>query len=237
MIRSHIHLDDELFCWDVVPSWGYRFGIRFAPNEFAHATTVGQVWAVVEQRLVVQLGTPVSGLTTACATQRTFYRLRRALLAQGVARADVTPRLALATLFPWRDRPARWRHWQHLSQLPLPALRTPITVFMALWVGTTAATWGWAPSWGQALTLSFCTALVGNLYGIGRRTLPARTLAELTMQVVTTQYRGRMHPAMRNNCGEWRDVVLAGIAQCAAEGALPDELYDGTAIIWGGAKR
>jgi hypothetical protein len=45
-----------------------------------------------------------------CATQRTFDRLRRTLLAQGVAHADVTPHLPLATLFPWRDRPARLGH-------------------------------------------------------------------------------------------------------------------------------
>ena len=183
------------------PQLGAPVGIRFAPDEFAHATTVGQVWTLVEQRLVAQLGEPVPGLTVACATQRTFYRLRQSLMAQGVARTEVTPYLPLATLFPWRDRPARWRHWQHLSQLPLPALRTSVAVFMGLWAGTTSIMWGWAPSWGQALTIGFCTALVGKMYGIGRRALPARTLAELTMQVVTTQYRALMHPAMRNNGG------------------------------------
>jgi hypothetical protein len=146
----------------------------------------------------------------ACATHRTFYHLRRTLMAQGVARADVTPHLPLTPLFPWCARPARWRHWQHLNQLPLPVLRTSVAVFVALWTGTTAATWSLAPSWGQALTMGLCMAMIGDLYGIGRWALPARTLAELTIQVMTIQYRALLHPAMRNNRGKWRDVVLAG---------------------------
>jgi hypothetical protein len=234
MVRTHIQLDDELFCWDVIPSWEHRFSIRFAPDAFAHATTVGHVWTVVEQQLVAQLGEPVPGLTMACATQHTFYRLRRTLMAQGVARAAVTPALPLVTLFPWWDRPARWRHWQQVSQLPLPALRTPLAVLGALWAATTGAVWSQAPSWGQALAMGLCTALVGDMYGIGRRALPARTLAELTRQLVTTQYPALMHPAVRNNRSEWRDVVLAGLARCSAEAEdlHPDELYDGTEITW-----
>jgi hypothetical protein len=236
MSRPHIQLDKEVFYWNVVPSWEHQFNLRFAPDEFAHAATVGQVWAVVEQRLVAQLGESVPGLPAAGATSRTFYYLRRTLMAQGLARADVTPHLPLGTLFPWRDRPTRWRHWQQLSQLPLPALRTPVVVFMALWAGTTAAMWGLAPSWVYALATGLCTAMVGDLSGIGRRALPARTLAELTMQVVTIQYGALLHPAMRNNRGEWRDVVLAGLARCGPQGLMPDELYDGTAITWRGAK-
>jgi hypothetical protein len=236
MSRPHIQLDQKVFYWNVVPSWEHQFNLRFAPDEFAHAATVGQVWAVVEQRLVAQLGESVPGLTAVGATHRTFYHLRRTLMAQGLARTAVTPHLPLVMLFPWWDRPARWRHWQQLSQLPLPALRTPVAVFVTLWAGTTAATWGLAPSWGYALAMGLCTAMVGDLYGIGRWALPARTLAELTMQVVTIQYGALLHPAMRNNRGEWRDVVLAGLARCGTMGLTPDELYDGTAIIWGGAK-
>jgi hypothetical protein len=236
MARTRVHLDEELFCGDVVPSWEHRFGIRFAPAEFAHATTVGQVWAIVEQRLVARFGEPVSGLPATRVAQRTFYRLRQALLAQGIARATVTPRLLLATLFPWRDRPQRWRQWQQASQLPLPALRTPVAVVMVLWAVTTAAVWGVAPSWGMALAMGvgLGAAWVGNHCGIGRRALPAHTLAELTMQLVTTQYPALRHPAISNNRGEWRDVVLAGLARCGreAEGIDPDELYDGTAIAW-----
>jgi hypothetical protein len=113
-------------------------------------------------------------------------------------------------------------------------LRTPVAVFVALGAATTAAVWGVAPSWGMALAMGLCAALVGNQYGIGRRALPARTLAELTRQLVTAQYQALMHPAMRHNRGEWRNVVLAGLARCGieAEGLDPDELYDGTAIAW-----
>jgi hypothetical protein len=234
MVRTRIQLDDELFCWDVVPSWERHFGVHFAHDAFAHATTVGQVWAVVEQRLVAQLGEPMPSLTAACATQRTFYHLRRTLVAQGVARATITPRLALATLFPWRDRPQQWRQWQQVSQLPLPALRTPMAVFGALWAGTTAAVWSLIPGWGLALALGLCAALVGNQVEFGRRALPASTLAELTRRLVTTQYGVLLHPAMRNNRGEWRDVVLTGLARCGAEAENlnQDELYDGTVISW-----
>jgi hypothetical protein len=234
MVRPRIHLDEELFCWDVLPSWEHCFGIRFAPDEFAHATTVGQVWAVVEHRLVARLGEPVSDVPATGAAQRTFYRLRQALLAQGIARATVTPQLPLATVFPWRDRPQRWRQWQQVSQLPLPALRTPVAVMVALWAAATAAVWSVVPNWGVALVLGWGAALVGSQYRLGRWALPARTLGELTRQLVTTQYPALRHPARQNSRGEWREVVLAGLARCGreAEDLTPEELYDGTAIAW-----
>ena len=234
MVRTRVQLDDELFCWNIVPGWEHSFGIRFARDAFAHAGTVGAVWAVVEQQLVAKFGETAPGVTAACATQRTFYRLRRALVSQGVARAAVTPRLPLAMLFPWRDRPRRWRHWQQASQLPLPALRTPVAVFVTLWAGATAAVWNVAPGWGAALATGLCAALVGSTMGVTRWALPAATLAELTMTLVATEYRALVHPAMRHNRGEWRDVVLAGLARCGdeAEALDPDELYDGTAITW-----
>jgi hypothetical protein len=81
MVRTRIQLDEKRFCWNVVPSWEQHFGLRFA-----HATTVGHVWAIVEQQLVVQLGGLVLGLTAAGATHRTFYHLRRMLMTQGIAR-------------------------------------------------------------------------------------------------------------------------------------------------------
>lgn len=233
MVRPLIQLDDELFSWDVVPAWERSFGVRFAPTDFADAATVGQVWAVVEQRLLARFGAHPPGLTTVCVTQRTFYRLRRALVAQGVARAAVTPRRPLATLFPWRDRPRRWRQWQQNTQLPLPALRTPVAVLAAVWAGTTAAVWGVVPGGAAAGALGLCAVLVTEMLGFLRRGLPAGTLAELTTTLVTTQYQALVHPAMRHNRGEWRDVVLAGLARCGATEDLdPDELYDGTAIAW-----
>ena len=234
MVRPRVQLDDELFCWDVVPGWKHSFGIRFARDAFAHAGTVGEVWAVVEQQLLAKFGAPAPGVTAACATQRTFYGLRRTLMAQGVARATVTPRHPLAKLFPWRDRARRWRRWQKESQLPLPDLRTPAVVFVALWAGTTAAVWSSAPNWGAALATGLCAALVGSMLGLFRWALPAATLAELTMTLVTTEYQALVHPAMRHNRTEWRDLVLAGLARCGIEAKDldPDELYDGTAIAW-----
>lgn len=233
MVRTRIQLDDELFCWDVVPGWERSFGIRFARRDFAHATTVGQVWAVVEQRLLAQFGVPVPGLPAACATQRTFYRLRRALMAQGVARLAVTPRCALAPWFPWWGRRRRWRAWRRASGLPLPALRTPAAVFIALWAGTAAATGPVLPGWGVAVATGLCTALAADAHGLTRWALPAHTVGELATTLGATQYRALTHPAMRHNRGEWRDVVLAGLARCGAtEDLNADELYDGTVIAW-----
>jgi hypothetical protein len=234
MVQTRVQLDDELFYWNVVPDWEHSFGIRFARDAFAHTATVGQVWAVVEQQLMVKFGEPAPGVTAACATQRTFYSLRRALVAQGVARAAVTPRLSLATLFPWRDRPRRWRHWQQASRLPLPALRSSVAVCLALWAGTTAAVCISGTGWGVALATGLCAALVGSTVGVTRWALPAATLAELTRTLVATEYQALTHPALRHNRGEWRDLVLAGLARCgtAAEDLDPNELYDGTTIAW-----
>jgi hypothetical protein len=189
---------------------------------------------VVEQRLLAAFGAPEPGVTAACATQRTFYHLRRALVARSLDRTAVTPSLPLAAVFPWRDRPGQWRLWQQASQLPLPALRMPVALFVALWAATTAAVWNVAPGWGAAVATGLCAALAGGTVGPLRRDLPAATLAELTMLLVATEYRALTHPAMRHNRGEWRDLVLAGLARCGAEAEdlNPDELYDGTAITW-----
>ena len=86
----------------------------------------------------------------------------------------------------------------------------------------------------MALPLGVAAAWVGNHCGIGRWALPARTLAELIRQLVTTQYPAPRHPAISNNRREWRDMVLTELARCGreTEGIDPDELYDGTAIAW-----
>ena len=62
--------------------------------------------------------------------------------------------------------------------------------------------------------------------------LPASTLGELTAKVVRDHYRTLAHPYVRNNLGEMRDIVLAGLAACGAEAVEVDssELYDGTKL-------
>jgi hypothetical protein len=234
MVRTRIQLDDELFCWDVVPSWEHSFGIQFGPNDFAQAVTVGQVWAVVEQRLVAKFGDVPPGLTAACATQRAFYRLRRVLVAQGVARAAVTPNHALAPWFPWWGRPQRWREWQRESQLPLPTLRTSAAVFVLLWASSGVAAGLVLPNWWMAIATGLCTALAADTHGLTRWALPVDTVGELAKHLVVTEYRALTHPAMRHNRSEWRDIILAGLARCGSEeiDIDPNELYDGTALAW-----
>ena len=138
MAYERVAIDDEMFAEDVVPGWERSLGIRFAQHDFAQAITVGDVWAVVERHLIAQVGVNPSGQNVACTTQRTFYRLLRALLAQGVEREAVFPKAQLNALFPRRGRRWQWRTLQQASELPLPALRMSPVLFVATWALSSA---------------------------------------------------------------------------------------------------
>ncbi|MBO2010547.1 hypothetical protein [Hymenobacter negativus] len=234
MALARLTIDDEMFGQDIVPAWERSFGIRFVRDEFAQVTTVGDVWAVVERHLVAQIGENPSGLTVACATQRTFYRLRRALMAQGLTRAEIVPRAQLQTLFPWRQRRRLWRELQQTSMLPLPRLRMSALLFVAMWAVGAAMCWGLWPGWGMPLIYGLAMAVIVSQLPWVRWILPTGTLGKLTAAVVADHYRTLSHPYVRNNLGEMRDIILAGLARCGVEVTEidPDELYDGTKLEW-----
>jgi hypothetical protein len=232
MVRTSVQLDDEAFRWATIPGWERTFGIRFGQDDFAQATTVGDVWAIVERHLVAHIGENPSGLTVACATQRTFYCLRRALVAQGMARAAVVPRAQLQALLPWRQRRQLWRDLQQGSALPLPRLQMPALLFVAIWVVGTAMCWGLATGPGMAVINGLGMATIASQVPWLWWALPSKTLGELTNTVVSAHYKTLSHPYVRNNLGEMRGIVLASLAQCGAEATeiKPDELYDGTSL-------
>ncbi|GAB3652149.1 hypothetical protein GCM10027594_26890 [Hymenobacter agri] len=234
MPYKQVAIDDEMFAWDVVPGWERSFGVRFAQYDFAQATTVGDVWAVVERHLIAQVGENPSGQNVACTTQRTFYRLRRALLTQGVKREAVFPKAQLNALFPRRGRCRQWRTLQQASELPLPALRMSPVLYVTIWALSSVIYWPIAPNLGQAAIAGLATALVSS----GMRWLQwhfaSGTLGELTADMVAAQYRVLAHSHIRNNMGEMRDIVLQGIARCGIEEEEIDydELRDGTKLVF-----
>jgi hypothetical protein len=231
MVRAHVRLDEDTFCLAVLPAWERSFALQFTRTDFAQAVTVGDIWAVVQKRLV---GNDHLAQQACCATQRTFYRLRHGLLSFGYARATLTPQSRLQALFPLSHRRQRWQQFQRASGLPLPALRVPVAGFWLLWAMATMNVGGIAPSWGMALLTGLSIAVVARDCPLLHVALPAPTLGTLATALVHENYHSLLHPSLFHNRLELRGFVLAGLAKCGAEPAalLPEELQDGTVVHW-----
>jgi hypothetical protein len=231
MVRSQVMLDEDAFCLEVLPAWERSFAIRFTSADFAQAVTVGDIWAVVQKRVV---GNDQLAHQASCATQRTFYRLRQALTTLGHIRATITPHSSLTTLLPLQKRRYHWRQLQQESGLLLPSLHVHFAVFLLLWVLATASVWGIAPGWGMALLTGLCIAVTLRACPFLQVALPTNTLGELITELVYTKYRLLLPPSLIHNRMELRGLVLAGLASCGVEEKelSPDELQDGTVVRW-----
>ncbi|WP_208308508.1 hypothetical protein [Hymenobacter defluvii] len=229
MARLCVLLDAEEFCWDVIPDWERSFSICFATDDFAQVATVGDVWAVVEKRLLER--GPLA-LTTPCTSQRTFYRLRQAMTSLGQARADITPSLDLPSLFPLKARQQQWKQLREESALPLPALHVSATMFGLLWAGATTCLRLLFPQWWMAIAGGLGIACVASSYSFVKMALPAATLGELTSMMVSSHYTALAHS--QPNRQEVKSLVLEGLARCGAEKEQLKayELRDETVLSW-----
>lgn len=229
MARDRVVLDDESFCWDLIPEWERSFSIRFATDDFAQVETVGDVWAVVEKRMV-ERGPLV--LTTSCTAQRTFYRLRHAVASLSQARADITPRVDLPSLFPLNSRRQQWKQLTEASQLPLPGLHVSAKVFGLLWAGATACLWLLSLTGWMTIIAGLAVACVASSFSVVKQAFPAATLGELTSVLVASHYSDLtgLHP----NRQEVRRLVLEGLARCGAERKelTAQELRNETVLAW-----
>lgn len=231
MVRAQVRLDEDTFYWTILPAWERSLASHFTPADFTHAVTVGDIWAVVQKRLV---GNDRLAQQASCATQRTFYQVRHALMSFGHPRATIAPHSSLAAFFPLQQRRQRWQHLQRASALPLPSLRVPAAVFLLLWAVATLSVRGLAPGWGMTLLTGLGIAVVLRDCPFLQVALPATTLGELVTKLVDDNYHALLHPSLRHNRMEMRDLVLAGLASCGVEPEplTPDELQDGTVVRW-----
>ncbi|NVO86709.1 hypothetical protein [Hymenobacter terrestris] len=228
MVRSRFSLSSEDFSYEL-PKWETSLGVRFAADDFARAETVGDVWAVVERRLLAH--GPWS-TRPACTTQRTFYRLRRALAEVAPRQQVLAPGTSLAAAFPWRTRPAQWQRLGRASGLPVPGLHFPIPAFLLTWAASTAAVWISAPHGALAVAAGLCSALVVGSWSWTHVALPTATLGELATNVVAGHYR-QLADA-RPQRAEVRALVLRGLLDCSSEdeACAAAELGDETAFDW-----
>ncbi|HEX8660003.1 MAG TPA: hypothetical protein VF690_20840 [Hymenobacter sp.] len=231
MKRDRILLDDLRFREVVVPEWERRFGVRFAQDAFAQARTVGAVLAMVRQQVPVH-GRPAGA--PFCSSTRLFYRLRRALQADGFPRERLTPRTRLTTLFPWRTRARQWARLQQTSGLSLPALHLPAAAFAGAWLGVTASTWPLfpAPAGFAAVLCGLNAALVLGDRSWAKLAFPVTTLGELMHHVLARHYH-----VIQGGPFYWREVraiVLAGLLSCQEESTAvgPGELTTQTRLEW-----
>jgi hypothetical protein len=232
MVRTQLLLDQQAFGSIVLPEWERRLGLPVNLTAFTQALTVGDIWAIVQKRLV---GNEQLAIEASYATQRTFYQLRQALTSMGYERATLTPHTALVDLFPyhWRQRRGQWQAFTQRSTLPLPPLRVPIVLWLLLWLVATASVWKIAPDWKMVLLTGLAMTVVASSLSWLHLALPTTTLGQLTARLVDTQYRSLIHPSLIHNRSEFREVVLEGLVACMGESYLTtDDLRDGTRIRW-----
>ena len=107
-------------------------------------------------------------------------------------------------------------------------------LFVVVWAVGTTMCWGLVPGWGMAVMHGLTVATIISQLPWVLWVLPTKTLGDLTANVVRNHYRTLSHPFVRNNLGEMRDIVLAGLARCGVEAVeiAPDELRDGTKLEW-----
>lgn len=97
-----------------------EFGVRFDNSQAAGVQTVGQLHAILLEKLRAKE-------TRGCVSSAVFYRMRRALMeTTGVAREQVRLSTPMAALLPIHGRTRFWREFQAgLGPFQLPPLLRP----------------------------------------------------------------------------------------------------------------
>lgn len=110
------------------------FGINIPNEEASRIVTIGDMYQSILPKLR-------GNYSAQCLTARAFYRLRQALIGEGVAtRSAVRPQTPLDQAVPPRTRRRLWPVLTRRLELKLPALRRPswltlgILVAVGLWM-------------------------------------------------------------------------------------------------------
>jgi acyl carrier protein len=160
------------------------FGVAITDESAAQLTTPRQLASHVAKLLAAQSPEGRSAKANTCLSQRAFYRLRRALIAEtGLSRNALRPDTPLAEVFPDQRR-AAWRRLRRalaspdlprlkatsrinaITQTIFPTLSALLAIYLALspWSILAAAIAGWY------LSLAACDRL-GTQFPSGLKTL------------------------------------------------------------------
>src|SRR5262249_10836385 len=93
-----------------------RFGVQLPDEDCSRVRSVADLANLVVSRL--------DGTGSSCRTSQTFYRVRRALVAAGLARTDIRPHTRWASLDRVRQRRAMRRLRSELPRLRTRTRRT-----------------------------------------------------------------------------------------------------------------
>lgn len=112
------------------------FGVAITDESAAQLTTPRQLSSHIAKLLATQSPERNTAKTSLCLSQRAFYRLRRALMAEtGLSRNALRPDTPLAEVFPDQRR-ATWRRLQRALAAPdLPRLTASPPISALLQIG------------------------------------------------------------------------------------------------------
>lgn len=112
------------------------FGVAITDESAAQLTTPRQLSSHIAKLLATQSPERNTAKTSLCLSQRAFYRLRRALMAEtGLSRNALRPDTPLAEVFPDQRR-AAWRRLQRALAAPdLPRLTASPPISALLQIG------------------------------------------------------------------------------------------------------
>jgi acyl carrier protein len=109
-----------------------RFGIEIEDDALMQIRTVGDMHVFLMSKLQRDAARPMP-----CLSSRTFYRLRRAMMAElGVARNVIRPKVPVDAILRREDLEHRYRQLELATGLTLPELRYPTWTRVLLFLGS-----------------------------------------------------------------------------------------------------
>ncbi len=177
------------------------FGISLVENELKHIKTFGQFCDYIADK--IQLDS-----LNDCTTQQAFYKLRSAVaMILSLDKQRITPNVALAELFPKKNRKTLVSHLETELDLKLNLLSPPVWITLTLIIVLIASFIG--------IFINFQFGLLGILFSISGCWISAKfgnelnfqTLGQIAQQMTRVNYLKSRRKANTFNKSEIEKVL------------------------------
>ncbi|MEM6329450.1 MAG: acyl carrier protein [Planctomycetota bacterium] len=201
-----------LDCVELVIEVEEHFGVTLTDQEVAGARTVGELQAILHQRLAGRR-------TSACQSLPWFLEVRRmAREAAGDPLLRIKPSTRVVDALGAAERRVLWSEMAHrCNMLPLKLTRplwakTLLVLFaIAAFSAGAAAAWIDGRYWPLGLLLAACTVAVSHLVTLPMRTTPPReaaTFGHLTRRFVGLEAMTGSTTTVDQINGELREIIV-----------------------------
>jgi len=185
---------------DVLSEMESSFGIRFEEDEIPNLISIEEI----ADRITSKLNYP-EGIE--CSTQIVFYYLRD-LLSQRlrIDKETIKPDIELEELFPKKGRRKKWKAVFKETEYKVPVLEAHSFVFFSLLL--TLASFILIFFHLYALPVFLVAVLTTYLFFRFARSLPCRTLGDLSKKIAQQNYAKTRSRAQTINSNEIKQLIL-----------------------------